>query len=107
MGSSIVSINTEEKRRAALNFGTLPGFFKVSPKPSGGIDNQQERRHLLNSYYAFPGNSAVITCFDARVMNRAISQSDGEATNDANLGTVHYTYDDMRRNSGKVTLPYG
>jgi len=100
-------IDSEEKRRAALNFGTLPGFFRVSPKVSGGIDNQFERRQLLNSYYPFLGNSAVITCFDARVMNRAISQSDGQATNDENLGTVHYTYDDMKRNSGKVTLPYG
>lgn len=100
-------IDSEEKRRSALNFGMLPGFFRVSIKPSGAIDNQFKRRHMLNSYYPFLGNSAIITCFDARVMDRAISESDGEATNQSNLGTVHYTYDDMNRNEGKVTLPYG
>lgn len=102
-----MSIDTEEKRRAALNFGTIPGFFKVSPKPSGSLDSQFIRRHLLNSYFAVLPSSAVITCFDARVMDRAISESDGQATNQNNLGTVHYTYDDMNRNEGKVTLPYG
>jgi len=45
--------------------------------------------------------------FDVRIMNRAIQESGGEATDSANLGTVHYTYDDMQNNDAKVTLPYG
>jgi hypothetical protein len=51
--------------------------------------------------------ASILSVFDARVMNRAIRQSGGEATDSANLGTVHYTYDDMENNDGKVTLPYG
>jgi hypothetical protein len=53
------------------------------------------------------GEGAVLSIFDARIMNRAISESGGEATDIANLGTVHYTYDDMKNNDGLVTLPYG
>lgn len=102
-----MAINSEEKRRSALNFGMLPGFFRVAPKPSGSLDSQFSRRHMLNSYFPFLGNSAVITCFDARVMDRAISESGGLATDSANLGTVHYTYRDMLDNEGKVSLPYG
>jgi len=52
-------------------------------------------------------DSAVLSVFDARVMNIAVSESGGEATNSANLGVVHYTYDDMKNNDGMVTLPYG
>lgn len=102
-----MSIDTEEKRRAALNFGTIPGFFKVSVKPSGTLNSQFSRRHMLNSYFAVLPSSAVITCFDARVMDRAISESGGLATDSANLGTIHYTYRDMLDNEGKVSLPYG
>ena len=49
----------------------------------------------------------VLPIFDARVMASAINESGGEATDSANLGTVHYTYDDMKNNDGLVTLPYG
>ena len=52
-------------------------------------------------------DTSVLSIFEARVMNKAISESGGEATNSANLGTVHYTYDDMKNNDGLVTLPYG
>ena len=52
-------------------------------------------------------DNAVLSVFDARVMNIAVAESGGEATNSANLGTVHYTYDDMKNNDGLVTLPYG
>ena len=45
--------------------------------------------------------------FDVRVMAAAISESGGEAADSFNLGTVHYTYDDMANNDGRVTLPYG
>jgi len=51
--------------------------------------------------------SSSIPMFDVRIMNRAIQESGGEATDSANLGTVHYTYDDMQNNDAKVTLPYG
>jgi len=51
--------------------------------------------------------SSVLPIFDARVMNQAISESGGEATDDANLGAVHYMYDDAVNNDFKVSLPYG
>jgi len=50
---------------------------------------------------------SVMPVFEARVMNQAIKESGGEATDSTNLGTIHYTYDDMKNNDGLVTLPYG
>lgn len=50
---------------------------------------------------------SVMPIFDARVMNKAITESGGEATDDANLGAVHYMYDDAVNNDFKVSLPYG
>jgi len=51
--------------------------------------------------------SSLLPMFDVRVMAAAISESGGEAADSFNLGTVHYTYDDMANNDGRVTLPYG
>ena len=42
--------------------------------------------------------SSIGAFFDVRVMNRAISESGGEAADSENLGTVHYTYDDVKNN---------
>lgn len=53
------------------------------------------------------GEGSVMPVFEARVMNQAISENDGQATDPNNLGAVHYSYDDMVNNDGKVTLPYG
>lgn len=102
----MANLDTEAKRRAALNYG-MNGFH-VSPVIDSDLDSEQDRRHMVNSYNAGQTNmSATGVFWDVRTMDRAISEKDGEATNSANLGTVHYTYDDVKNNDAQVTLPFG
>lgn len=102
----MANLDTEAKRRAALNYGM--NGFQVSPAIDSSLDTEFDRRHMVNSYPAAVGNlTATGFYWDTRIMNRAISQSDGQATNSSNLGTVHYTYDDVKNNDAKVTLPFG
>jgi len=98
-----MAITTRNQRQVITNIFSHCG---LSTNPSVGI-NVNQRANTSFQYYFFSGIQATGYFFDVRVMNRAISQSDGQATNPDNLGTVHYTYDDMRKNDGKVTLPFG
>lgn len=44
--------------------------------------------------------------FDVRVMNKAISESGGQAAA-SDLGAITYVFRDMLDNNGKVHLPFG
>ena len=102
----MANLDTEAKRRSAMNYGM--GGFHVSPPIDGGLANEFDRRLMSNSYGAgIAGQSAIGVFWDVRAMDRAISESGGEATNSNNLGTVHYTYEDVKSNDSKVTLPFG
>ncbi len=59
-------------------------------------------RQVLHS-----AETSSLPVFEARVMNKAISESGGEATDSTNLGSVSHSYDDAKNNDFKVTLPYG
>lgn len=60
----------------------------------------------VSNYNSFSfASSAYI--FDLRVMNKAISESGGTATNSDDLGAISYAYNDMLTNNGKTLLPFG
>lgn len=44
--------------------------------------------------------------FDIRIQTSAVTVSSGEAVS-TTTGAVEYRYNDMKDNSGNVTLPYG
>lgn len=99
-----MAIDTRRKRQAICN---IIGRLSMGiPYGVPGID-ASERANTSFEYNFFGGFSATGFFFDVRIMNRAVAQSNGEATNPDNLGTIHYTYDDMKKNDGKVTLPFG
>jgi hypothetical protein len=45
--------------------------------------------------------------FDLRVINKAVSESGGKGVGTTDLGAISYIYDDMKKNGGKVHLPFG
>ena len=98
-----MAITTRNQRQSITN---IFGRIGLSLNPSLGIDAQQ-RANTSFQYNFLTALSATGFFFDTRIMSRAISEADGQATNPDNLGTVHYTYDDMKNNDAKVTLPFG
>ena len=74
--------------------GSSPGSYgSVSSAP------------LVN--YSSASFSSAAFIFDLRVMNKAISESGGTATNPDDLGAISYAYNDMLTNNGKTLLPFG
>ena len=74
----------------------------------GGVTNNPWGSYLatpIRNYVAVsPSQSAYM--FDVRVMNKAISESGGQAAA-TDLGAITYVFKDMIDNNGKVTLPFG
>lgn len=60
----------------------------------------------VSNYNSFSFISSAYI-FDLRVMNKAISESGGTATNSDDLGAISYAYNDMLTNNGKTLLPFG
>ncbi len=60
----------------------------------------------VSNYNSFSFVSSAYI-FDLRVMNKAISESGGTATNSDDLGAISYAYNDMLTNNGKTLLPFG
>jgi len=104
-----MAIDTENKRRSALNYN-LVGYFRNGPVPDGDLDTPADRRSLLHHYSGIASaDPSTAFLFDLRVFNKAIDESGGLGDDPTNLdlGTVSYIFNDMVNNEGKVHLPFG